>query len=324
MPPASPENVEHDSKREKPGLFQDSASQKCSSAPPLEAKGSPSAPPGGVSTTGEGETIVVKTDNNKDSVAEEKDSASYSVVQSVKDDDREQSPKEVTPVKKQPPPVAPRKPSTPVASPRPEEAPQEEQEDVDVDRSHLVSVEEIDAYTKARQQQEEEALLARKREEARKQAQEEARKQNEEEEDEDEEEDEEEVLATPSKEDDGVDDSADVVSARQWSILDQSGSLFLQGAENSKVSVQRSLLRQVTSLTPKELADMIEEGNKDLDGARAAKNVSLRVVAIRGLNGRPVTLDVTQREDYFVQVRLCKFSLLRWPNTPVFFSRRPI
>ena len=98
-------------------------------------------------------------------------------------------------------------------------------------------------------------------------------------------------------------DSAEIRSSRKWCILDQSGSLFLHGGSDSTVTVARETLRQVSSLMPEELAGMLEVGNKDLDAARLPAGVELRVVSTKGLSGRALSVDVTQREDYFVQVR---------------------
>ncbi|XP_070183224.1 streptococcal hemagglutinin-like [Littorina saxatilis] len=97
-------------------------------------------------------------------------------------------------------------------------------------------------------------------------------------------------------------DIAEIVSSRKWCILDQSGSMFLHGASNSTVSVTKAMIRQVSSLMPDDLVKAMEAGNKDLDAAKLPKTVELRMVSVRGLNGRPVSVDVTQREDYFVQV----------------------
>ena len=109
----------------------------------------------------------------------------------------------------------------------------------------------------------------------------------------------------PSLQEDPSSDSAEVVSCRKWCILDQSGSLFLHGASNARVSVAKATLRQVSSLQPAQLVSMLEAGNRDLDSAKLPKTLELRVVSARGLSGRTVKVDVTQREDHFVQVRFC-------------------
>ena len=104
------------------------------------------------------------------------------------------------------------------------------------------------------------------------------------------------------QEDSSPDSPTAVVSSRKWCILDQSGSLFLHGGSGARVSVAQATLRQVSSLRPAEMASMLEAANRDLDAAKLPKALELRVVSARGLNGRAVKVDVTQREDYFVQV----------------------
>ncbi|XP_076444004.1 uncharacterized protein LOC143282289 [Babylonia areolata] len=96
--------------------------------------------------------------------------------------------------------------------------------------------------------------------------------------------------------------TAVLTSPRKWCILDQSGSLFLQGSPQAPVTLTRSMVRQVTSLTPKDLVEAVLAANGDLDQAKLPQALELRVVSARELSGRPVHLDVAQREDYFVQV----------------------
>ena len=114
----------------------------------------------------------------------------------------------------------------------------------------------------------------------------------------------EEAPSQQHKEEDPSSDGAEVVSCRKWCILDQSGSLFLHGASDSRVAVSRATLRQVSSMRPGHVAAMLAAGNRDLDAARLPKTLELRVVSARGLNGRVLSVDITQREDYFVQVSL--------------------
>ncbi|KAL8563562.1 hypothetical protein ACOMHN_060878 [Nucella lapillus] len=114
--------------------------------------------------------------------------------------------------------------------------------------------------------------------------------------------DEEEEAPTPQTEDDSSPDWVEVNSPRKWCILDQSGSLFLQGAGDIPVQVGSSQLWQVSSLRPADLLEAVQSANGDLDQAKLPLTLELRLVSARQLGGQAVALDVAQREDYFVQV----------------------
>lgn len=97
-------------------------------------------------------------------------------------------------------------------------------------------------------------------------------------------------------------DFVEIISPRTLYFLDPSGSLFLQCPASSPVSLSTSMLWQVSSLHPQQLLDLVAKGNEELTSAQLPSSLELKLVAAQSLDGGVLNVDVTQREDYFVQV----------------------